>query len=79
MGGITAWRRLQRVLDAFPLQDMPKMPKIISGFFTKKNSDVIIYIEYERGCLRWKNSSDPHADGLTGDTREMQEKRTPAK
>lgn len=51
----------------------------ISGFFTKKNSDVIIYIEYERGCLRWKNSSDSHADGLTGDTRGMQEKRTPAK
>lgn len=29
--------------------------------------------------MRWKNTSGPHADGLTGVTREMQEKRTPAK
>ena len=51
----------------------------IRGFFTKKNNGVTICIEYKRGYLRWRNSSDPHADGLTGETREMQEKRTPAK
>lgn len=45
----------------------------------KKNNGVTICIEYKRGYLRWRNSSDPHADGLTGENREMQEKRTPAK
>ena len=29
--------------------------------------------------MRWKITSDPHADGMTGFCREMQEKRTPAK
>ncbi len=56
------------------MHDILEMQK----FFTKK-INLCYNKDKKRDSLRWTNSWHPHADGLTGETREMQGYATPAK